>query len=113
LKNTPQNASHHSPSPLTASLAISTKKYNFEAVIGDIADFVAPDWAEWLGISQYVSKWDSSYYLPAITAEYAVSEERTATQSNVATADISVLSINPNSMMYQDIDVDLSSLFSS
>lgn len=31
-------------------------------LLGKISDYIAPDWAEWLGISQYVSKWDSSYY---------------------------------------------------
>jgi len=41
--------------------------YTCEAIIGEISDYIAPDWAEWLGISQYVSKWDSSYYSTPLT----------------------------------------------
>lgn len=106
-------------------------KYTVGAVIGDISDYVAPDWAQWLGISQYVSKWNSTYYsLPtaavgdsaivspvgsdasssSVLLPQVLMHEPTATA--IIDADsVSVTSTIGNTLMFQDIDVDLSSLF--
>jgi hypothetical protein len=110
-------------------------KYTSGAVIAEIRDYVAPDWTEWLGISQYVSKWDSTYYsIPSVTGGEASVVPPSATeldsvsifpvttqgfldtQSAGAALDIGTVSAAAgavNSLMYQDIDVDLSSLFYS
>ena len=100
-------------------------KYTTGAVIGAINDYVAPDWAEWLGISQYVSKWNSTYYsVPSISNESPLliggADESLSTASSVsfiekdsplATLDASTAGGYGNSHMYQDIDIDLSSIF--
>ena len=135
---------------------LASKKYNFEAVIGEIADYITPGWAEWLGISQYVSKWDSTYYaIPIATSSGSSSGDGLMTSTGAAAAiewvssthssfssssapvppspsssysatnlfgikglgspsiiDPGNVNSNGNSnMMFQDIDVDLSSLF--
>jgi Glycosyl hydrolases family 31 len=120
-----------SDSDLDSAPVRRNKKYTVGAVIGDISDYVAPDWAQWLGISQYVSKWNSTYYsLPSAaisdqtvisSAEFdssssSVSSTQTLMNEPIATAIIdanSVAAANTvgNSLMFQDIDVDLSSLF--
>lgn len=104
------------------------KKYTVGAVIGDISDYVAPDWAQWLGISQYVSKWNSTYYsLPSSdatvitpvvidTSASSVLSTQTLLNEPIATAiidanSVALASTVGNSLMFQDIDVDLSSLF--
>ena len=114
-----------------------SKKYTSGAVIAEINDYVAPDWSEWLGISQYVSKWNSSYYSIPIAASgetsaipLSASDKDSVSilpvspldfidaQNTGATPDIGIVPANANtpnanSLMYQDIDVDLSSLFYS
>ena len=120
-----------SDSDLESSPVRKNKKYTVGAVIGDISDYVAPDWAQWLGISQYVSKWNSTYYsLPSTavsdstvispvgldTSSSSVSSTQTLINEPTATAVIDANSVAlantiVNSLMFQDIDVDLSSLF--
>jgi hypothetical protein len=106
------------------------KKYTVGAVIGDISDYVAPDWAQWLGISQYVSKWNSTYYsLPSAAVSEAVISSAGFDSSSSLVSSTQILMNEPittaiidensvavantigNSLMFQDIDVDLSSLF--
>jgi hypothetical protein len=128
---------HH---PLTSFIDVveaTDRLYTSGASIGNIADYVAPDWAEWLGISQYVSKWNTSYYsTPSLTAvtdssDYliatplsepeqassvslsAVPLESKIDKSEVGESLISVFYPNLYSPISQDIDVDLSSLFYS
>lgn len=120
----------------TSAMILRRKnKYTSGAVIAEIRDYVAPDWTEWLGISQYVSKWDSTYYsipsvtggeasvIPTIAAEWdsvlifpVTAQGLMDSQSADTTLDIGAVSAAAaavNSLMYQDIDVDLSSLFYS
>lgn len=90
---------------------LAKTKYSYEAVIGEIADYIEPDWTEWLGISQYVSKWDSTYYaIPlATSSSNAIGIKGLASSANTDGGNVN---INGNSnMMFQDIDVDLASLF--
>ena len=101
-------------------------KYTTGAVIGAINDYIAPDWAEWLGISQYVSKWNSTYYsVPALSNEATlltgrVDESHTSVSSApfiekdcpIPALDASTGGVYGSSLMYQDIDIDLSSIFS-
>jgi Glycosyl hydrolases family 31 len=102
-------------------------KYTTGAVIGVINDYVAPDWAEWLGISQYVSKWNSTYYsVPSISSETvsltgesnesltsvsSVSFKENETDCPLEALDVSSAGGYGNSLMFQDIDRDLSSIF--
>ena len=100
------------------------RKYTAGAVIGAINDYVAPDWAEWLGISQYVSKWNSTYYsVPSISTETPLSSGGAVESSTIDSVtfiekdcplpalDGSTGGSYGNSLMYQDIDIDLSSIF--
>ena len=86
-------------------------KYSYNAVIGEIADYIEPDWTEWLGISQYVSKWDSTYYtIPLATSSgNAIGIKGLGSSPNTDGGNV-IINGNSN-MMFQDIDVDLASLF--
>ena len=116
--------SHHSPH-YRSTVSLASNKYNFEAIIGVITDYQEPDWAEWLGISQYVSAWNSTYYSLPTDIDIAISgsDEWVPSVHSASTMmgdmglgsiiDVNAVNVNGNSMMFQDIDVDLSSLFTS
>ena len=177
LQETVTHSSNHNGNSNKKS---TYKKYTIEAIVGEITDYVAPDWAEWLGISQYVSKWNSTYYaiptttstststLSAISGSFSGSSSGIGSSSGPGSGigsgsgitfgissgsgissssqdkssssldidwipsihstssiigekglgliiDVGAVNVNNNgnSMMFQDIDVDLSSLFQS
>lgn len=119
------HSTEHATGHVDRPVVLGSSKYNIDAVIGVISDYVAPDWAEWLGISQYVSAWNSSYYAIPISIESDSSgstgdidwvPSMLGDKGIAPLSDINGVSsgnVNVNSLMFQDIDVDLSSLFQS
>jgi hypothetical protein len=84
----PHLSTNAGPMPISAEAAaeIAAKAESHKAVIGDIVDFVPRDWLDWLGIKQYVSRWEetiglttaassSSSIAAAVTAEAVKSSQ--------------------------------------